>query len=93
MALNPISNTGRTAPMNPQVEANGSYTLPQHVFIPHPSLQQISSGKVNSPPATGGVALGIQGNPNTVNRLIGTSPSGIPTHGIRLAIRKNSPGV
>jgi hypothetical protein len=93
MAINPVSNTSRDKPMNPQVEANGGYTLPQHVFIPHPALQQISSGNVKSPPATGGVALGIQAHPAIGTRPLPTGPVGVPTHGIRLAIRKASPGV
>jgi hypothetical protein len=93
MALNPISNTGRNAPMSPQVTAAGGYTLPQQVFIPHPSLQQISSGNVGSP-GNGGVSVNIGNHPGTSARpLMTTGPTGVPTYGIRLAIRKASPSI
>lgn len=88
MAMNPVSNTSRTMPYSPQMTAGGGYTLPQHVFVPHPSLQVISSGFVPSP---GG---GMQ------SLMVGTHPAisarpyvsmATPTHGIRMAQVKASP--
>ena len=49
MSINTVPISARTAPYNPQVTANGSYTLPQYAFIPHPDLQQLSSGTVKAP--------------------------------------------
>lgn len=49
MGLNTIPISARTSPYEPRVTANGSYTLPQYAFIPHPALQQLSSGMVLAP--------------------------------------------
>ena len=35
--------------LNTTTVPNGSYTLPRYAFIPHPMLQQLSSGRVGSP--------------------------------------------
>lgn len=49
MSINTVPIAARNAPYNPQVTANGSFTLPQFAFIPHPDLQQLSSGTVRAP--------------------------------------------
>lgn len=49
MSINTIPISQRNAPYSPQITANGSFTLPQYAFIPHPDLQQLSSGRVLAP--------------------------------------------
>lgn len=50
-SVNPIPIGARTFALDQRISANGSYTLPQYAFIPHPSLQQLSSGSVDGPMA------------------------------------------
>lgn len=49
MGINSIPISHRTLPYSQGITAGGGYTLPQFAFIPHPSLQQLSSGMVNGP--------------------------------------------
>lgn len=49
MSLNSVPISRRTLPYNQGITAGGGYTLPQYAFIPHPSLQQVSSGFVQAP--------------------------------------------
>jgi hypothetical protein len=49
MSINGIPVSSKSAPYSPTITANGSYTLPQYAFIPHPILQQMSSGLVLAP--------------------------------------------
>lgn len=51
MAINTIPISQRTLPWDPQTTATGGFTMPKHVYIPHPSLQVISSGHVPQPNA------------------------------------------
>jgi hypothetical protein len=88
MALNPVSNTARTMPYSPQMTAGGGYTLPQHVFVPHPSLQALSSGHVPDP-NPGGLLSGLVVHPALAQRSYPGMV--VPTHGIRLANIKQSP--
>jgi hypothetical protein len=92
MAVNPISNTSRNAPLNPTVEANGSYTLPQQVYVPHPSLQQISTGRIGNPTSPI-LSQQVFNHPGITARPMPQGASGYPTHGIRVAIRKATPNV
>lgn len=49
MGINSVPISNRTLPFNQGITAGGGYTLPQYAFIPHPSLQQISTGVVGNP--------------------------------------------
>lgn len=49
MSINVVQVSSRTAPYSPQITASGGFTLPQYAFIPHPDLQQLSSGTVLAP--------------------------------------------
>lgn len=49
MAINTIPISARTIGLDPRVTANGSYTLPQYAFIPHPDLQPMSRGMIPNP--------------------------------------------
>jgi hypothetical protein len=91
MAVNVIPISGRNKPLNAVVDANGSYTLPQHVFVPHPVLQQISSGHIASPSSYGVTASGLANNPNIYGRPY-PGPNLPGVHGIRMVNAKVSPG-
>lgn len=91
MSVNGLPVSSKTAPYSPQITANGSYTLPQYAFIPHPILQQLSSGQVLAP-TLGGMATadfaalqGIAQRPYPVPNV----PS---VYGIRMAVTKTRPG-
>lgn len=49
MSLNNVPVSGRTAPYDKRLTANGSYTLPQYAFIPHASLQLLAGPIVPGP--------------------------------------------
>lgn len=49
MGINSLPISRRTLPYSQGITAAGGYTLPQFAFIPHPSLQQLSSGAVQGP--------------------------------------------
>jgi hypothetical protein len=90
MSVNSIPVSRRTLPLNPQIQANGSYTLPQQIHIPHPVLQQIGSGHVANP-LVGGV-------PSRIGTVAAIAARPYPTpdmpgvHGIRMVNTKVSPG-
>ena len=95
--LNPISNTKRNLPMQGQMDAGGGYTLPQHVFIPHPVTQQLqangSHGQVVVADPRGGsmAEFAILNHPTISNRPY--PQVSIPAVGVRIAIQKQSPGI
>lgn len=49
MSVNNTLVNGRTLPFNMAATANGSYTLPQHVFIPGQNTTPVGSGMINGP--------------------------------------------
>lgn len=51
MAINSIAVSARSLPFNGSIEANGSYTLPQHAFIPNRALQPFANGGMVAGPA------------------------------------------
>ena len=53
MSVNTVQISQRQVPFNLRTTANGSYTLPQYVFMPHPSLQQLSGNIVLAPSLNG----------------------------------------
>lgn len=89
MAANPVPVAARFLPSSGQFTAGGGFTLPQSVFIPHPSLQAISTGRIPSP---GGPvhSLSIQEHPGIQLRPYPT-PDYSASHGIRLANIKATP--
>lgn len=87
MPVNTIQVSRRTMPFDSRIDANGSYTLPQYAFIPHPALQQLSSGMVQSPGA-GGQSAGFVQPVAISQRPYPVSPMAA-TWGIRL--QKQSP--
>ncbi len=88
MTVNTIQISARTHPYDSRVDANGSYTLPQYAFIPHPSLQAVSgtfipgpvpaivSAAFTAPSALAGRAMPASTGPAFVTRTISykTSP-------------------
>lgn len=89
MPANPVPVSARTIPGSPQLTAGGGFTLPQSVFIPHPALQAISTGRVPSP---GGPQQSqvIQQHPGIQLRPYPT-PDYSASHGIRAVSTKVSP--
>jgi hypothetical protein len=90
MAVNSVAVSTRSLPFNQQIQANGSYTLPQQIHIPHPVLLQIGSGHVANPSAGGlpsrvGTVAAIAARPYPTPSLPGV-------HGIRMVNTKVSPG-
>lgn len=88
MTLNVIPISRRTSPMDMTVTANGSYTLPRYAFIPHPALQQLSSGMVMGPTS------GIQSADFATVPGISQRPYPVPIlsgYGIRSVSIKQSP--
>lgn len=84
----PVS--ARTAPYDPRVTANGSYTLPQYAYIPNPQLQQLATGMVAAPGAF--VASAAFAAPPGINSRPYPTPS-LPIYGIRTVLNyKTSPG-
>jgi hypothetical protein len=51
MAINGIAITGRNVPFDKRINANGSYTLPQFGFVPHPGTRPLGMGHVGDPVA------------------------------------------
>lgn len=49
MSINALPISRRTVSSDGMITSNGSYTLPRFAFIPHPSLQQLSTGTVQMP--------------------------------------------
>jgi hypothetical protein len=88
MSANTIQIAARTAGMDPRITANGSYTLPQYAFIPHPALQQLSSGFVSGPMAPQQSA-GFAVVPGVSARPLPTSMGAV--YGIRSLQYKSSP--
>lgn len=89
MSINTIPISGRTAPYSPQITANGSYTLPQYAFIPHPDLQQLSSGKVLAP--TPGMQSAFFALPAGIAARAMPQASTPSVYGIRAIYYKQSP--
>lgn len=93
MALNPISNTSRNLPMSMQMTAGGGYTLPQHIFIPHPETQQLGGDfRVDQPTSTG-MPHGFILSTHTDFSRRPYPQVMMPSHGIRVISQKSSPGV
>jgi|SRR5579862_9386890 len=95
MALNPISNTKRTLPMSMQMTAGGGYTLPQHIFLPHPATQQLGSangGRVMQPASTG-MPDGFMLSTHASFSQRPYPQVQMPSHGIRVSTRKVSAGI
>jgi len=88
MSINVIPISNRTLPWQITQTAGGGYTKPMHAFIPHASMQVISTGHIPSPgpghPAAG-FALPLQtaARPYPLAQNQGT-------HGIRLVNFKAS---
>lgn len=90
MPLITTAVSARNQPYDARTTANGSYTLPQYAFIPHPQLQQLSSGMVASPGAF--VASAAFAAPPGINGRPYPTPS-LPIYGIRTILNyKTSPG-
>jgi hypothetical protein len=88
MSLNGIPISRRTVAMDMTITANGSYTLPRYAFIPHPALQQLSSGMVQGPNP------GIQSADFATVPGIAMRPYPVPSmagYGIRSVQLKQSP--
>jgi hypothetical protein len=90
MAINTIAISQRTLPWDPHITATGGYTLPKHVYIPHPSLQAISSGHIPQPST--GMQATVLVTPNlTAGRpMPGMRGNGV--YGIRSVHFKATPG-
>jgi len=81
------------------MNAGGGYTLPQQVYIPHPVLQQISTGSIGTPsmvmgvPAMSGAQLPIAVVPLHQAFMRPYPTASLPgVHGIRMVNVKASPG-
>lgn len=88
MSLNTAPVNGRTLPFNMAQTSNGSYTLPQHVFIPSPGVQNmrgaVIGGPNNAPPSYYAAPFQQQ-RPYPI-------PSMPSLYGIRVLNTKSSPG-
>lgn len=89
MSINTVQVAARTHPWDGRTAANGSYTLPQYAFIPHPDLQQLSSGFVSGPLPYGFSAADFAAIPGISSRPYPTPD--IPVYGIRVINQKVSP--
>lgn len=89
MPLNTIPISQRTLPYDPRINANGSYTLPQYAFIPHPNLQQLSSGVVLDPGTIAGAPAAFAA-PMQLQRAYPV-PVGPAIYGLRATQVKVSP--
>jgi hypothetical protein len=88
MSANTIQIAARNMGMDPRITANGSYTLPQYAFIPHPALQQLSSGFVSGPMAPQqSAAFAVV--PGMAGRALPTAMGSV--YGIRSLQYKSSP--
>jgi hypothetical protein len=89
MSVNTVQVSARNAPLNGGITAAGGYTLPQHAFIPHSSLQQLATGSVGNP------AGGIQSASFAIPQGIAARPYPVPIQsgafGIRAVTIKSSP--
>jgi hypothetical protein len=88
MSVNALPIGARTIGLDPRITANGSYTLPQYAFIPHPSLQQLSSGMVGAP-QPGIISAGFAA-PIGIDSRAYPTPIGA-VYGIRALNYKQSP--
>lgn len=78
-------------PWDPVTTATGGFTLPKHIYIPHASLQVISSGHIPNP-AMGGTSIAMTSHDLAVARPIpGAMGDGV--HGIRSVQYKARPGI
>lgn len=89
MSVNGYQVAGRTHPYDPSITANGSYTLPQYAFIPHPALQQLSRGIVQGPMPMGVQSAAFAAPPGLALRAL-PGPQ-VPVYGIRVLNYKTSP--
>lgn len=89
MSINTIPISQRNAPYSPKITANGSYTLPQYAFIPHPDLQQLSSGMVLAP--TPGMQSAFFALPSAIAARAMPQANTPSVYGIRAIYYKQSP--
>ena len=89
MAINTFPISRRTLPGDPRIDANGSYTLPQYAFIPHPALQQLATGNVPGPLPNGFPTANFAAPPGIQRRYYPTAQ--VPIYGVRVVNYKSSP--
>lgn len=90
MSVNTIPVSARNAPWQAITTANGSYTLPQYAYIPHPDLQQLARGTVLAPSFMGASQAVFALVPNIAQRAYPT-PSTPGAFAIRQASFKAGP--
>lgn len=90
MSVNTIPISARNAPYDPKVTANGSFTMPQFAFIPHPALQQLSSGTVMAP--TPGMQSAFFALPGPIAARAMPQADNRGVYGIRAIYYKSVPG-
>ena len=89
MSVNSIPVSARSAPMDARTLANGSYTLPAYAYIPHASLNQISTGHIGTPmPGMPAQFRAVPG-PGTLPSFPRAQLTGV--YGVRQAQIKTSP--
>lgn len=49
MSINTVPISARSLPWQQSTTAGGGFTMPQHVYYPHPSTQPLSFGHVPQP--------------------------------------------
>jgi len=89
MSINTVPISARNAPYSPQITANGSYTLPQYAFIPHPDLHQLASGTVLAP--TPGMISAFFSLPNSIAARAMPTSDNRGVYGVRSIYYKSSP--
>jgi hypothetical protein len=87
MTINTIPVSARNAPYSPVTTTNGSYTLPQYAFIPHPILQQLSNGMVLAP-TLGGISTADFASVLATQQRPYPVPDVPSIYGIRVAVYK-----
>jgi hypothetical protein len=88
MSINVVPIANRSMGLDPQITANGSYTLPKYAFVPHASLHQLSGARVEAP-TDQSVASATFAAPWQLARDF---PTLAPVYGVRSVHTKRHPG-